>query len=127
MVMNALEIFIAQKNKKLGFLCVLFSVYIILILLIFRVHYVIGRSRITRDIPIAIMFGITTYMVVSRISERLDTLCYNIIVKTILKGIILKHFYKKKQTRRKHSSEELQQHSVPSQTIHTPILNRVEN
>lgn len=46
--------------------------YMITIILLFKIHYVIGNPRITKDVPIAIIAAIYFHRIAARYSSKWD-------------------------------------------------------
>lgn len=87
MVLTLMETFKQERNWLKVSLMVLFLLYLMFILVLFRVHYSIGNLY-SIDLPIGIIFAVVVYIEVSKQCTKLDRLAS----KYIYYGLLTKFF-----------------------------------
>ena len=120
MILIMLERWIIDRNRFFAVCCGVFTFYIIVILLIFRVHYSIGTLR-SRDIPIGVMWGFVSYYTVLPISKKLDRLITKYLIRGLLCGFASLFIGRKVRRCKKKQSMDSQTFDTPA-TIDTPML-----
>lgn len=73
MILNFMEVIVQEKHRIKAIFQLLFIVYLMFVLMIFRAHYSIGKGCLS-DIPIGIMTAFYIYFHVSNNSRQLDYL-----------------------------------------------------
>lgn len=87
MVLNIMETITHERHYLKVWLMVSFLIYLMVILLLFRVHYSIGKPRLL-DLPVGIVFALATYLIVARHCRELDRFASKYIYFGILARIL---------------------------------------
>lgn len=72
LTINLCEVAFIERNVFRSLLIAGCILYLMFILVIFRVHYTIGRKKLKIDLPIGIAFAFLTYWTILPVSHQLD-------------------------------------------------------
>lgn len=88
MVLNICERWVQDKDKRLVTIYTVFLVYIMIVLITFRVHYIIGRTANNVDLPIGISTAFLIYWYCRDYARLLDNLYYRFVYRPTVGQIV---------------------------------------